>query len=288
MDYFFHILVFIGIYGILAGSLNLVAGMTGMLSITHAALFGVGAYASALLSLHAQTPFLLNLCAGSATAALVSVVVIVPSLRFNDDYFAMVTFGFQMILFSVFNNWIDVTRGPMGLPGIPKAMLLGQELSSPVTYFVVVAILGVLSLAVFRSIAKSSFGRILRAIREDEVFAQSLGRNVWLNKVIVFVVAGAFAGLAGGLYAQYVTFINPTSFSILESILVISMVIIGGAGTLWGPILGAAALVLLPEVLRFSGMPSSVAANIRQIAYGALLVLFMVFRPYGLLGRRGS
>jgi branched-chain amino acid transport system permease protein len=284
MDYLFHILVFIGIYGILAGSLNLVAGITGMLSITHAAFFGVGAYATALLSLHAQTPFLFNLFAGSAVSVLVSVVVIVPSLRLNDDYFAMATFGFQMILFSIFNNWIEVTRGPMGLPGIPKATLFGHELSLPLSCFVTIAILGALSFFVFRLISVSSFGRILRAIREDEVFVQSLGKNVWLNKMLIFIVAAAFAGLAGGFYAQYITFINPTSFTVLESILLISMVIIGGAGNIWGSIIGTAFLIILPEALRFLGMPSAIAANMRQIIYGAMLVLCMLYRPQGFLG----
>lgn len=284
MDYLFHILVFIGIYGILAGSLNLVAGITGMLSITHAAFFGVGAYATALLSLHAQTPFLFNLFVGSAVSALVSVVVIVPSLRLNDDYFAMATFGFQMILFSIFNNWIEITRGPMGLPGIPKATLFGHDLSSPLSCFVTIAILSALSFFVFRLISVSSFGRTLRAIREDEVFVQSLGKNVWLNKMLIFIVAAAFAGLAGGFYAQYITFINPTSFTVLESILLISMVIIGGAGNIWGSILGAIFLIILPETLRFLGMPSAIAANMRQIIYGAMLVLCMLYRPQGFLG----
>lgn len=281
-----HILVFICIYGMLAGSLNLVVGEAGMLSIVHAAFWGVGAYASALLSLHFQTPFLFNLVAAAVVAALVSILVVVPSLRLNEDYFAMATFGFQMILFSVFNNWIVLTHGPMGLAGIPRAALFGQELSLPYSYFFVVAVFYGLSLITFRLISGSSFGRTLRAIREDEIFAQSLGKNVWLHKAAVFVAAAAFAGLAGSFYAHYVTFIDPTSFTVLESILVISMVIVGGAGTFWGPVLGAALLVLIPEILRLAGLPSDVAANLRQMTYGALLVFFMVERPYGLLGRR--
>lgn len=286
MDYLFHVLVFICIYGILAASLNLVAGITGMLSLAHAALWGVGGYASALLSMHLHPPFLVSLAAGGIAAALVSVLIVIPSLRLNEDFYAMATFGFQMILYSVFNSWITVTRGPMGLPGIPRPTLFNQELSSPFAYLFVAALTYALVLVALNLISHSSHGRVLRAIREDEVFTQSLGKNVSLHKFTAFVTAAVCAGLAGGLYSHYVTFIDPTSFTVLESILVLSMVIVGGAGTFWGPVIGAVVLVAIPEVLRFAGLPTSMAANIRQITYGTLLVVFMIFRPHGLLGRR--
>lgn len=288
MDYLFHILVFICIYGILAGSLNLVVGLTGMLSIAHAALWGVGAYTSALLSLHMELPFVLSVLSGTALTALVSLVVILLCRGLSGDYFAMATFGFQMILFAVISNWLELTRGPMGLTGIPHARVFDHDLSTPRSYVLLVLIVYVLSLFIFRLIIRSGFGRTLRAIREDEVFTQSLGKNVGAYKTAVFVIAGAFGGFAGALYAHYVTYIDPSSFTVLESVFVISMLIIGGAGTIWGPVLGAALLVVVPEMLRLAGLPSSIAANVQQIIYAGLLVAFIVARPQGLLGRRGA
>jgi branched-chain amino acid transport system permease protein len=285
MDYIWHIVVLIGLYSILTLSLNLIAGYTGLLSVAHAGLYGVGAYTAALLSLHAGTPFILNLTIGMILTAAVAVIVAIPSLRLYDDYFVIATFGFQMILFSLFNNWMSLTQGPLGLTGIPRPLIFGWQVGTNAEYAVLVVVVAFLSFLILHHIVCSPFGRTLRAIREDEVFAQSLGKDVWLAKVLAFVISAAFAGLAGGLYAHYVMFIDPTTFTILESILLISMVIIGGAGNMLGAVVGATLLVILPEVLRFLGLPDSVAANIRQMVYGGLLVVFMLYRPQGLLGR---
>ena len=140
--------------------------------------------------------------------------------------------------------------------------------------------------AVYR-ITSSPFGRVLHAIREDEVFVRAHGKNTLYFKVVAFAVSAALASMAGSLYAHYITYIDPTSFTVMESILIISMVIIGGAGSLWGPLIGAVVLVTLPEALRFVGLPSAVAANLRQIIYGSLLVIMMMFRPRGLMGKYG-
>lgn len=287
MEYFLHILVLIGIYTILAVSLDLLAGHTGLLSIAHAAFYGLGAYTSALLAVHTGAPFLVGIVVGMAVAALVSLVVSLPSLRLHDDYFVIATFGFQMILFSVFNNWMDVTRGPLGIPGIPQPSFFGWILQSHIGFVVLAALLAAFSYVVVGRISTSPFGRVLRAIREDEVFAQALGKNTLRFKVTAFAVSAALAASAGSLYAHYITYIDPTSFTVMESILVISMVIIGGAGSPWGPLIGAVVLVTLPEALRFVGLPSSVAANLRQIFYGTLLVVMMMVRPRGLVGQYG-
>lgn len=284
MDYLLHILILINIYIILVISLDLIAGYTGLLSIAHAAFYGIGAYATALLSLHFQTNFLFNMLFGIVGAAVLGAIIAFPSLRIHDDYFVIATFGFQMIVYSIFNNWVDLTRGPLGIPGIPVASLFGFNIDNHWKFLILSAIFAFLAYLVVHKLVNSPYGRVLKAIREDEVFAQSLGKNVNSYKIQVFVIGGALASVAGNLYAHYVTFIDPTSFTILESILVISMVIIGGAGSLRGPIIGAAVLVVLPEALRFVGLPSSVAANMRQIFYGSLLVLMMLYRPQGLIG----
>lgn len=284
MAYLLHILILINIYIIIAISLNLIAGYTGILSIAHAAFYGVGAYVAALLAVNYGTPFLLNLIVAMVMAGAVAAVVAFPSLRIHDDYLVIATFGFQMILFSIFNNWGGLTRGPLGIPGIPQPNIFGFAITSHVEYL---ALSGVCALAVYffaKRVIESPFGRVLKAIREDEIFTQALGKNVTRYKILVFVMGGALVAIAGALYAHYVTFIDPTSFTILESIFMISIVIVGGAGSLKGSVVGAAVLIVLPEMLRFLGMPNAIAANMRQIIYGALLVVMMIFRPKGLVG----
>jgi branched-chain amino acid transport system permease protein len=284
MAYFLHILILINIYIIIAISLNLIAGYTGILSIAHAAFYGVGAYVAALLAVNYGTPFLLNLIAAMAMAGVVAAVVAFPSLRIHDDYLVIATFGFQMILFSIFNNWVSLTRGPLGIPGIPQPKIFGIAVTSHVGFLILTGLLALLVYLFARRLVDSPFGRVLKAIREDEIFAQALGKNVIRYKILVFVIGGALAAIAGTLYAHYVTFIDPTSFTILESIFMISIVIVGGAGSLVGSIIGAAVLIVIPEMLRFLGMPNAIAANMRQIIYGALLVVMMMFRPKGLVG----
>ena len=284
MEYLLHILLLIGIYVILSVSLNLVAGYTGLLSVAHAAFYGVGAYVAALMALKLQSPFLANIICAVLLSGFLGAVVGIPSLRIRDDYFVIATFAFQVIAFSVLNNWVSVTGGPMGLPGIPQPTILGLKISSHGDFLVLVGVLCALTLCVTQRIVRSPFGRVLKAIREDEVFAQSAGKNVAAYKVLVFMIGAGMAAVAGVVYAYYISFIDPTSFTVMESIFIISIVIIGGAGSLWGPVVGAIVLVTLPELLRFVGLPSAVAANLRQILYGGLLVAFMMWRPKGFLG----
>jgi len=284
MEYLLHILILIGIYVILSVSLNLIAGYTGLISIAHAAFYGVGAYVAALMALNLHSPFLANVVCAVLLSGLFGALVGIPSLRIRDDYFVIATFAFQVITFSVLNNWVSFTGGPMGLPGIPQPVIFGWKISSHLEFLLVVVCLCALTLWIVRRIVRSPFGRVLKAIREDEVFAQALGKNVAAYKVMVFVIGAGIAAIAGSMYAYYISFIDPTSFTVMESIFIISIVIIGGAGSLWGSVLGAAVLVTLPELLRFIGLPSAVAANIRQILYGGLLVAFMMFRPQGFVG----
>lgn len=287
MEYILHVLVLVGLYVTLSVSLEILAGQTGLLSIAHAAFYGLGAYTSALLAVRLGAPFPLGVLVGMGIAALVSLVVSLPSLRLHDDYFVIATFGFQIILFSILNNWIDLTRGPLGIPGIPQPSIFGWAIRSQVGFVILAAVLAIFAFFVVELITISPFGRVLRSIREDEVFVKAMGKNTTWFKVVAFAVSAALAAAAGSLYAHYITYIDPTSFTVMESILIISMVIIGGAGSRWGPLIGAVVLVTLPEALRFIGLPSSVAANMRQIIYGALLVIMMMVRPRGLVGKYG-
>lgn len=285
MEYFLHIMILVGIYTILSVSLNLIAGYTGLISIAHAAFYGVGAYVAALMALNLQSPFLVNLVCAVILSGMLGALLGIPSLRIRDDYFVIATFAFQVITFSILNNWFSFTGGPMGLSGIPPPAIFGVEISSHFAFLIMVSFFCAVTIWITDRIVNSPFGRVLKTIREDEIFAQSAGKNVAAYKILVFTIGSGMAGVAGVIYAYYISFIDPTSFTVMESIFIISIVIIGGAGSLWGPVLGAAVLIILPELLRFIGLPSSVAANLRQIFYGGLLVAFMMWRPRGLLGQ---
>lgn len=284
MDYVIHILILISLYSTLAISLDLVVGHTGLLSLAQAAFYGLGAYVSALIALRLGMPFPVSLLAAMGAAALSSLAISLPASRLHDDYFVIAAFCFQMILFSVLNNWIEVTRGPLGISGIPQVEFLGWAVNSRGHFLIVAVGLAVLAHGVVGRITSSPFGRVLHAIREDDVLARAMGKNDLYFKAVAFGMSAALAASAGTLYACYVTYIDPSSFTVMESVLILAMVIIGGAGTRWGPLVGAAVLVVLPEALRFLGLPSIMAANLRQTIYGVLLVVVVMAWPRGLAG----
>ena len=285
MDYLLHILILINIYIILSISLNLIAGYTGLISIAHAAFYGVGAYVAAIMALNFNSPFMINIVISLILSGLMGILIGVPSIRIQEDYFVIVTFAFQVIIFNVINNWTSFTGGPMGIPGIPQPVIFGFKVSSSLGFLLLAVIFMGLTALTIKMIVRSPFGRVLKAIREDETLTLAIGKNIAAYKVLVFVIGAGMASMAGVIYAHYISFIDPTSFTVMESIFIISIVIIGGAGSLWGPVIGAVVLVTLPEILRFIGMPSSIAANVRQIIYGGALVAFMMWRPQGLLGK---
>lgn len=238
-----------------------------------------------LMTVQVGAPFLLGVLVGIGVALVGSLVVSLSSLRLQDDYFVIATFGLQVIVFSVFNNWTSLTHGTAGISGIPQPVILGWPVRSQTAFLLVSVFLAVFAFLVVGLLSSSPFGRVLHAIREDEVLAKAFGKNTLRFKLTVFAVSAALAALAGSLFAHYVTYIDPSSFTVMESILVISMVIIGGAGSRWGPVIGAIVLITLPEILRVLGLPIPVAANLRQMIYGSLLVGMMIFRPRGLVGK---
>jgi branched-chain amino acid transport system permease protein len=284
MNYLLHILILIFIYIIISISLNLISGYTGLLSVAHAAFYGIGAYVVALLALNIGSGFIVNMICGMLLAGILGAIIAIPSLRIHDDYFVIATFGFQIIVFSILNNWVTLTKGPLGIPGIPQPKIFGINVSSHIQFLIFTGFFALLTFLFTKRLVSSPFGRVLKAIREDEIFAEALGKNVTKYKVLVFVIGASVAAVAGSLYAWYITFIDPTSFTVQESIFMLSIVIIGGTGNLWGSVLGAVVLITIPEILRFLGMPSAIAANVRQMLYGTLLVIFMLYRPQGFLG----
>jgi branched-chain amino acid transport system permease protein len=284
MEYFLHILIISGIYIILTLSLNLIVGYTGLAALGHIAFACVGAYTSSLLALNYGISPWIGLITGALVASLFGLVIGFPSIRLKGDYLALATFGFGVIVYSVSKNWIDLTRGPMGLPGIPKFSIFGFELQPVWAYLILVTVFVIFTGFTINRIAHSPFGRILRSIRDDEIASLSIGTNINKYKLSVFVIGAFFAGIAGSLYAHYITFIDPSSFTVMESIVVLLMVVFGGMGSITGSFIGALVLVIFPEMLRFLGMPSSVAAPIRQMLYGLLLIVLMLRRPQGIIG----
>ena len=283
--YLAHFLVMVGIYAILALSLNLLIGYSGIFSLAHAAIYGIGAYASALVALKLGLGFWGGMLIAAGVGALASALVAIPSLRVSGDYYVVASFGLQVVVLAVFMNWTDLTNGHAGLPGIPRPNVLGWVIDQPFEYVFLAAAFAVLTYAVCWRLTNSAFGRVLQAIRDDEIAAQAMGKNVVQVKIVVACISSALGAMAGSLYAHYITYINPSSFALHESIFIASLVILGGSERLSGPIVGAFLLLAIPEVLKFLAIPDTVAAPMRQIIYGALLIVFMLVRPEGILGR---
>ena len=276
MEYLLHLFILICFYTLLSQSLNLSAGFTGLISLAHAGFYGIGAYTTAILSTQFGFSFWLSIPLAMLISGAIAFIVSLIALRTVEDYFIICTLGIQVILFSIMNNWMDLTRGPLGIPGIPSISLFGFNLDSKISFLLLSLFFVAIVWFVLRNISKSGFGKTLTAISEDEIYSQSIGKNVYLAKTVSFTMSAMFAAIPGTLYAHYISYIDPTSFTVNESIFILSIVIIGGLGNLTGSFLAAAFLVLLPEALRFVGMPDSIAANMRQIIYGLILVVVMM------------
>lgn len=284
MDYLIHLLIMSGIFGILALSLNLVVGHTGLLSVSHASFWGIGAYASAILMSEHGMSFILAMFMGMSVVGGVAGLVGLVFSKFSGDYYALATLGFNVIVFGVMLNWEQLTRGPLGISGIPKPEIFGITFFTPQTFLVLV--LGVLCAMYYFSeyLTASNFGRVLHGIREDEQVLRVMGYQTTSYKLVVYIISAMMAGIAGSLYGSYITFIDPMTFHVMESVLIIAMVILGGLAHNRAVIIGAMLFVLLPEALRFVGFPPDMSGHMRQIVYGLLLVLLMLYRPQGMFG----
>jgi branched-chain amino acid transport system permease protein len=273
------------IYGVLALSLNMVVGMAGLLSLAQAAFYGIGAYATALGMTALGMDFFVSLALGAVINIVAAGVVGRILSRWRGDYYAIVSAGLSIIVFSILLNWKELTRGPLGIFGIPKPEIFGMPIDSNAGFLVLcLVVLGII-FALYEWINRSSFGRALRAVREDEQLAAVLGYPAAKMKSLIFTLSAVIAGIAGGLFASYIAFIDPSTFQVKESIFLFTIIIIGGLASSWGAVLGALILLSLPEALRFIGLPYEIAAQMQQIIYGATLVLMMVFKPKGFLGK---
>jgi len=274
-EYFISLVVFLGINGIITMGLSLLMGYAGQISLGHAAFYGIGAYSSGVLttkySIHPSGAFLI----GIFLSAFIALLVGKPTLRLKGHYMAVATLGFGEILFIVFNELSPLTGGPSGLSGIPALTILGHPLEGAAYLYLVWGII-ILLLIFSLNVINSRVGRALRAVHGSELAANAMGVEASRYKLQVFVLSAIYASIAGSLYAHFVTFISPSSFGLMFSILLLMMVVVGGAGTIWGALLGAMVLTLLPEYLR--GLE-----DFEVLAYGAILMVSLLYMPRGIL-----
>ena len=276
--YHLHVAIMAGIFGVLALSLNLLLGYTGQLSLGHAAFFGIGAYTSALLTLTLEWSFWPALAAAIALAGAAGWFIGRLSLKLRGAYFVLVTISFAGVISLVSVNWIELTNGPLGLPGVPAPELGPWSLRTKTTYYYLVLAAVALSYAVSRRLVGSRIGRAFVALRENEALAESIGVDVTHYLVLAAVVSAAMAGLGGSLYAHYTRFVSPEVFLFSYTVTMVIMVVAGGKGTLAGPLVGAVLFTALPEVLR-----AATSWQWQMLAYGVLLVLLVVFMPRGIV-----
>ena len=287
--YLQNIAVLFCVNGILALTLNFIMGYAGIYSLAHTIFFGIGAYTAAYLALNVTDSLLISMLVAFSLSALVSMALALPALRVRGEYFVAASLGLQVIGVTIFAEWKSVTGGLGGMIGIPRPRLFSYVFNDDTAFLilsviVLLAVLGILSLLV-----RGSFGRSLMAIRDSESAAQAYGKHVNAVKTLSVAISSGLAAIAGVLYTFYMSFINVEGFTLETSILLMAMVIIGGTGTLLGPVAGAALLMTLPAALTYLPfLPPGELGAIQQIVYGAAMVVLMIFRPGGLVGGRSK
>ncbi len=295
MNYALHLLIYFDIYFIVALSLNIIVGYCGIITLAHAAFFAVGAYAYALSTSVIGLGFLPAIVLAAAIAAGLSLILSLASGRLRGDFFVVFSLGVQTMIFSIIYNWWspdqpvgswhNMTNGAFGISGIVRPQIGNYEFATVGSVAVLFSVVAAAFLLLSWRLLSSPWGRVLKAMRDDELAARSLGKEVRLLKGQALAIACGMAAIAGAMYASYVSFVDPSSGSLSESTVFLSMIIVGGVGNSFrGALVGTLVLLLIPEGLRFVGFPESVAVELRPMIYGGLLILLMHFRPQGLAG----
>lgn len=282
-SYFIHVLVLLTVWVVLSESLNFITGFAGQLALGHAAFVSIGGYTGALLMLNNHWPFWTALLIGGLTAFLSGLILGLMALRLRGDYLGMVTLGFGEIVRIIAINAVNITRGPMGLPGVPRPHLFGYTFSGELPFYYLGIVLVIITHLAIHRMLFSRFGRACLALRDDEVAAQAMGIETYKYKVLAFCISSGFAGLMGVFYASWTSFFSPDAFQLTDSIMMSVMITLGGIGSLIGPIPGAIIIGALPEIFRpFTTGPS--IADLRLAAVGVLMVILLIVRPQGLFG----
>ncbi|MDR7238267.1 branched-chain amino acid ABC transporter permease [Neobacillus drentensis] len=284
--YYVDIVVFLIIYILLGLGLNLITGYAGQVSLGHAAFFGIGAYSSAILSVKVDINPWMAIFLAIIITFIISAILGLPSLRVREDFLAITTLGMGLIIQSFFKN-ANITGGAYGIDSIPTPSLFGMKLEN-FSYLAVIFLAMLIGIYAVRKMTQSRIGRAWMVIREDDIVAQSMGINTTYYKVLVFAIGGAYAGAAGALFAHKVTFISADSFGFPISATILSMVVIGGLGSIRGTIFGVSLLYLLPELFRlfqFNFIDMKYLDMYKMMIYGLLMVLMMRYRPKGIFGK---
>jgi branched-chain amino acid transport system permease protein len=276
--YIMHVLVMTGMYVILAVSYNLVSGYVGALSLSHQAFFGVGAYVSTLLVMDVKLPYLPSMILAGIIPSILAVLIAYPTLRFSYHAYAMGTLSFSIIMWLIITNWVDLTRGPMGIPGIPRPSFGQFQIRSLPSFYYYILFLDLVTLSFIYVLMKSRVGRAIIAVRENEVLAETYGINAFKYKVLAFAIASFFAGIAGSFYAHYISFISPDLLWFYYLMIILITTIAGGLGTFYGVVLGAIIFTTIPEILR-------ITYALREVIFGAILIATLYFLPEGIGGK---
>ncbi|MGD1822219.1 MAG: branched-chain amino acid ABC transporter permease [Pleomorphochaeta sp.] len=288
INFFLLILIYSGIYALMAIGQNLITGYTGMLSLCQAGFFAIGAYATAILTTGHGWSFWATLPVAAILAALFGVLIGLPTLRLKGDYLAIATLGFGEIVRNVLNNWDSLTGGPMGIQRIPMVNFFGYTINpyKKWAFLIMVIIIVLIAYYLFERLGRSRMGRALQAIRDDEIAAASMGINVTKYKVWAFAIGASVAGIAGSLQAVFALSVTPGSYTFMVSIMVLCMVVLGGMGNFAAVILGAFIIQLISYFPQLTGLSSVIPPQFKQVLFGLILVVMMIWRPQGIIGAR--
>ena len=285
MGYLSHIIILINIYVILTVASGLIVGLSRMISLGQAAFYGIGAYITALCIIMLDLSLIPSLILVMLVNGFISLLIALPSIRLKGDYFILATLAFQFIIFALLNNLTSITNGSLGISGIGPVSLFGMlELDGPGAFLFLSTVLAAIVVFIFYRIYHSPYGTTLKALREDEIALQTMGRNTRRLKIYAFMISSAFIGWASYIFATYMTYIYPGGFHLEESIFILIAVLVGGSGTIRGAIAGAVFVIVVPELLRLAGLPENIAAPMKQIFFGLILILVMRYRPNGIMG----
>lgn len=283
LEYLLSLLILTTIWSLLTQSYNLSFGLTGLFNLGHIIFYGMGAYTAAILSTEYETTFMLHLLIGFILAGGFAGLLGLLTLRLSGHYLAISTLGAAMIAIVVATNWIDLTNGPLGIRGIAEPDFLGRTFTSSWEILGFYLAITIVCQFVLYALFNSPFGRLQRAIQDDEIAAQSLGKNTFSAKVWSLILSAGFAAMAGVMYAHYRLFLDPTVFALPEIVFLILMIIVGGRGSFWGAIMGTILIVAIGEIPRFVGFPDSIVGAARNLVYASILILCMFYAPKGIL-----
>lgn len=283
-NYLIHIAIITVVALLLAWSLNLALGYTGIINLGHLAFYGVGAYTAALI-VKSGGAWWWGLASGAALAALSAVLLHALTWRLKGDYLALVSLGFSFLAYSLFMNWVEVTGGAYGLNAIPRPQVFGAALINNYHYLLFSVVIAAAVGLFLRRLTRAPYGRLLEATRDDALGLSAYGYNPNRLKAESLVISAAIAGLAGGVFAYYSSYIDPSLFFIHELITVLTVVLVGGLASLGGTLVASIVITLLPEALRFLPLPPESLGPLRQIIYAVVLLAILRFRPRGILGR---